>query len=87
MSIWNKYSYTFDGFGGVDNCAKCDDFTHVDEFTRSDGAVTALCKSCAELITRLEPKKCAFGHSYTIATSLGCPECLAQHLEKGGNLD
>jgi hypothetical protein len=89
MSIWTKYDYTFAGFGGADNCQKCDDFGHVDEFDRSDGACVALCKSCAEQIVRSEPKKliCAYGHTYDKPTSLGCPECLAEHLEKGGTLD
>lgn len=91
MTIWNKYEYKFVGFGGVDNCSKCDDFTHVDEYDRSDGAVTMFCRSCADTCTRLEPTKitCQQGHKYSKdeSTGLGCPECLSNYLENGGSLD
>jgi hypothetical protein len=92
MSIWTKYDYKLVDFGGVDNCAKCDQFTHVWEFDRSDGAVVALCEVCRDEIIRREPIKlsCDYGHRYIEAdkTSIGgCPECFAAYLEKGGSLD
>ena len=89
MSIWTKYDYKLVEFGGVDNCARCDQFTHVWEMERSDGAVLALCEVCRDLVTRNEPilHSCSYGHKYETPTSLGCPECLAKHLDKGGSLD
>jgi hypothetical protein len=92
MSIWTKYDYKLVDFGGVDNCAKCDQFTHVWEFDRSDGAVVALCEVCRDEIIRREPIKlsCDYGHRYIEAdkTSIGgCPECFSAYLEKGGSLD
>ena len=38
--------YKFIDYGGVDNCAKCDKFDHVNEYTRDDGLVQAFCKQC-----------------------------------------
>jgi hypothetical protein len=89
MSLWTKYDYKLVEFGGVDNCAKCDQFTHVWEMERSDGRVIALCEVCRDYVTMLRPQvhTCSYGHTYTQPTSLGCPECLAKHLDKGGNLD
>lgn len=92
MSIWTKYDYKLVDFGGVDNCAKCDQFTHVWEFDRSDGAVVALCEVCRDEVIRREPIKlsCDYGHRYIEAEKTaigGCPECFAAYLEKGGSLD
>lgn len=91
MSIWEKYEYKLVDFGGVDNCARCDQYTHVWEFDREDGLVVALCETCRDHVVRLEPQKltCSYGHKYlkSEATSLGCPECLGSFIEKGGSLD
>ncbi len=38
--------FTFIDFGGSDNCARCDKFDHVNEYTRDDGLVQAFCKKC-----------------------------------------
>jgi hypothetical protein len=38
--------FTFVDFGGSDNCARCDKFDHVNEYTRDDGLVQAFCKKC-----------------------------------------
>jgi hypothetical protein len=47
--------YKFEGFGGVDNCDFCDAFTHVNEWTRSDGAVVFVCNQCE--FTKRFPEK------------------------------
>jgi hypothetical protein len=40
--------YSFSGYGGVQNCTKCDDFTQTNEYDRRDGAVVWFCNSCAD---------------------------------------
>ena len=91
MSIWTKYEYKLVEFGGVDNCAKCDQFTHIWDMERNDGHIVGLCEVCRDLVTRNEPIRlsCEYGHRYMKeeASSLGCPECLSSFLEKGGSLD
>ena len=38
--------YEFAGSGGVNNCTRCDDFDHVNEYTRDDGLVVWFCDPC-----------------------------------------
>jgi hypothetical protein len=41
--------YSFSGYGGVENCSDCDDFTQVNEYDRQDdGLVVFLCKRCED---------------------------------------
>ena len=41
--------YSFSGYGGVENCSDCDDFTQVNEYDRQDdGLVMFLCKRCED---------------------------------------
>ena len=39
-------TYTFQDFGGVDNCAKCDQYTEVNEWLRNDGKSLLFCRTC-----------------------------------------
>jgi hypothetical protein len=38
--------YSFSGYGGVENCSDCDDFTQVNEYDRDDALVVFFCKRC-----------------------------------------
>jgi len=39
--------YSFDGFGGFDNCDLCEEDTTVNEYTRlTDGRSMMICKQC-----------------------------------------
>jgi hypothetical protein len=38
--------YSFSGYGGVENCSDCDDFTQVNEYDRDDGLIVFFCKRC-----------------------------------------
>ncbi len=40
--------YDFGGYGGVNNCTMCDDFHHVNEYTRDDGLVVWFCTKCED---------------------------------------
>jgi hypothetical protein len=40
--------YSFSGYGGVENCSQCDDFTQVNEYDREDGLVVHFCKKCED---------------------------------------
>ena len=41
--------YSFSGYGGVENCSDCDDFTQVNEYDRQhDGLVMWFCKKCED---------------------------------------
>jgi hypothetical protein len=40
--------YSFSGYGGVENCSDCDDFTQVNEYDREDGLVVFFCKKCED---------------------------------------
>ena len=40
--------YSFSGYGGVENCSDCDDFTQVNEYDRDDGLVCWFCKRCED---------------------------------------
>jgi hypothetical protein len=40
--------YSFSGYGGVENCSQCDDFTQVNEYDREDGLVVWFCKKCED---------------------------------------
>lgn len=47
MKWINPYEdYTFGGFGGVENCDYCDNFTHCNEWNTPDGAVHFVCGNC-----------------------------------------
>lgn len=58
MTHWiNKFEgYKFEGFGGVDNCDYCDNFTHVNEWTTHDGAPHFVCNLC-EVSKRFPEKR------------------------------
>ena len=36
------HTYSFSGYGGVENCAECDDFTQTNEYDRRDGLVVLI---------------------------------------------
>jgi hypothetical protein len=38
--------YSFSGYGGVENCSDCDDFTQVNEYDRDDSLVVFFCERC-----------------------------------------
>ena len=40
--------YSFSGYGGVENCSDCDDFTQVNEYDRDDGLVCWFCNRCED---------------------------------------
>ena len=40
--------YSFSGYGGVENCSDCDDFTQVNEYDRDDGLIVFFCKRCED---------------------------------------
>jgi hypothetical protein len=40
--------YSFSGYGGVENCSDCDDFTQVNEYDRDDSLVVFFCKRCED---------------------------------------
>jgi hypothetical protein len=40
--------YSFSGYGGVENCSDCDDFTQVNEYDRDDGLVVFFCNKCED---------------------------------------
>lgn len=40
--------YSFSGYGGVENCSDCDDFTQVNEYNRDDSLVVFFCKRCED---------------------------------------
>jgi hypothetical protein len=40
--------YSFSGYGGVENCSDCDDFTQVNEYDRDDQLVVFFCKRCED---------------------------------------
>ena len=40
--------YSFSGYGGVENCSDCDNFTQVNEYDRDDGLVCWFCKRCED---------------------------------------
>lgn len=41
------FTYSFNGFGGYDNCTLCDEEGHVNDYTRlADGKAVMLCKVC-----------------------------------------
>jgi hypothetical protein len=40
--------YDFAGYGGVNNCTKCDCFDHVNEYNRDDGLVVWFCTKCED---------------------------------------
>ena len=42
------HQYSFSGYGGVENCAECDDFTQTNEYDRRDGLVVFICNKCAD---------------------------------------
>ena len=42
------HQYSFSGYGGVENCHECDDFTQTNEYDRRDGLVVFICNKCAD---------------------------------------
>ena len=40
--------YSFSGYGGVENCTQCDNFSQVNEYDREDGLVVWFCKKCED---------------------------------------
>jgi tetrahydromethanopterin S-methyltransferase subunit E len=40
--------YDFSGYGGVNNCSKCDIFHHTNEYVRDDGLVVWFCTKCED---------------------------------------
>jgi hypothetical protein len=44
----STHQYSFSGYGGVQNCTECDDFTQTNEYDRRDGAVVWFCNPCSD---------------------------------------
>jgi hypothetical protein len=40
--------FDFGGYGGVNNCSRCDAFTHTNEYTADDGLVVWFCTKCED---------------------------------------
>ena len=39
-------TYKLNDYGGVDNCTLCDEYSQVNDYTRSDGRAVLLCPKC-----------------------------------------
>lgn len=40
--------YEYGGYGAMENCQICDDFTNCDEYNRLDGLVCFICGACVD---------------------------------------